>query len=828
MLVNTIFLIVISYAVLFVIWSFINTRVLLKLRYLYLTYMLTLLFISLYNAYFSLPIEINNLAINWMLCILLFAGVVFLFSPVRKILLSSRLFLTMKKTLSPISETEMIALKAGDVWWDKELFSGNPNWKILDTATKVDLTAEEKDFLEHKVSAVCEMIDPYLVRQNQDLPPEAWEFLKKNKFFGMIIPKEYGGLNFSHTAHSLIVAKLASHSSALGITAMVPNSLGPGELLIKYGTNEQKEKYLQRLATGEEIPCFSLTSTYAGSDAGNIIDNGIICEQEFEGKKIIGILLNWEKRYITLGPVATLIGLAFKAYDPNNLLPKNHKLSGKVALGITCALIPRDTKGMKVGNRHNPLGIGFMNGPNSGKDVFIPMDYVIGGSDMLGQGWRMLMECLSIGRGISLPSTGSAGCQKSLYLTSLYANTREQFGLPISKFEGIAEKIGKMIIDTYRTKANCIQTTKALDSGIVPSTISAIIKYRNTECARNNINYAMDISAGRGVIAGPKNYLLDGYLGAPVGITVEGANILTRGLMVFGQGVTRCHPYLFDEINALYHKQPAVGLTMFNKVLFNHLGYTTHNILKLQGMRIGIKPAVKYGLRDTKVFYKKLLYASIKFATLADLSLLFIGGELKRKEMLSGQFADALSCLYEITSALQYYDSLSSKDDKMKLVMSASVNSLLYECDMALLHITRNLPINSIIKNSIKWLLNIKPKPLTDNLLLKLSQLTTDVNWIREKLANDVYISKKPNDPCRELIDGHSASLEQRKIRNMLNAKGIKYQSFESFESFIEALVKDNHITDSQAQDWLLNRKKIFAAISVDEFEFDEISKIKI
>lgn len=767
-------------------------------------------------------------AVVW---VMLSLGGLFWISPVRKIWLTQPFFSLMKKTLPPIGQTEMIALKAGDVWWDKELFSSNPDWSVLDKTPLVKLSPEEQDFLDNKVPALCALVNAYQVRNQQDLPKEAWDYIKENQFLGMMIPKSYGGLGFSHTAHSLIITALSSRSGALGVSVMVPNSLGPGELLHKYGTQDQKDSYLKRLATGEEIPCFALTSTYAGSDAGGIIDRGIVCVQEFEGQKTLGFLLNWEKRYITLAPIATLVGLAFKAYDPDNLLPSPHPLSGQADLGITCALIPRDTVGVEIGKRHNPLGSAFMNGPIFGKDVFIPMHYIIGDSPMIGQGWQMLMASLSIGRGISLPATANAGTQHTLLTSSAYANSREQFGIVVAKFEGVAEKLGNMVVNAYRTKANCIQTTNALDTGIVPATISAIVKYRNTEIARNSINAAMDIHGGRAVMAGEKNYILEGYLNMPVGITVEGANILTRTLMVFGQGVTRCHPFLFSEIEALYHPDHKQGLADFHQILSKHLSFSVRSLAKLEAMRFGFKPSVNYGSKHTQPFYKKIATASIQFATIADLSLLIIGGNLKRKEMVSGQFADSLSALYEATAALRYYDESSKKDEKMLLVMRATIVQLLFEFEQALTAVIRNLPLYGWLKSSIGWLvfgLGTQNKPLPDRTILKLSGLTSDIDWIKSNLAPDVYLSQDKTDAIRILLDGHTAHKQQQAIVNKIKQLGIKYQASEPFEAFVADLVNNKTLSQKEANTWLDCRVKIFTAMSVDAFDPEQIINAKI
>ena len=435
---------------------------------------------------------VDHFGAQLLLLILLFLGI-FLVPAARMQLFTKPLYNTMRKSLPPIGLTERIALEAGNVWWDVELFQGDPNWKKLSDLEATELTEDEQNFVDNEVEVLCSMINSYDIVANQDLPKEVWKYIFDKGFLGLIIPKEFGGLGFTHFAHAIIVGRLSSASQFLGISVMVPNSLGPGELLLKYGTDEQKQYYLPRLAKGKEIPCFGLTSTVAGSDAGSLVDNGIVCYGEHEGKEVLGLRLNWEKRYITLAPIATVIGLAFKAYDPDNLLSEEHPLYKQNDLGITCALIPRKTKGLSIGTRHRPIGEPFQNGPIFGKDVFIPMEWVIGGDKMIGHGWRMLMECLSVGRGISLPVTGASATQAMLLTSSTYAQTREQFGIPISKMEGIQEKISNLASNAFRATANINLSTWALDAGHRPSIISAIVKYRNTQLLQQSSIDAMDI-----------------------------------------------------------------------------------------------------------------------------------------------------------------------------------------------------------------------------------------------------------------------------------------------------------------------------------------------
>ena len=623
----------------------------------------------------------------------------------------------MRKSLPPIGVTESIALEAGSVWWDAELFQGDPNWKELTDLEATQLTDEEQSFIDNEVETLCAMVDSHEIQSTHDLPKEVWKFIFDKGFLGLIIPQEFNGKGFSHFAHAIIVGKLSSASQFLGIAAMVPNSLGPGELLLKYGTEEQKQHYLPRLAKGKEIPCFGLTSTVAGSDAGSLVDNGIVCYGQFDGKKVLGLRLNWEKRYITLAPIATVIGLAFKAYDPDNLLAEDHPLYKKNDLGITCALIPRNTDGLSIGTRHKPIGEPFQNGPIFGKDVFIPMDWVIGGDKMIGHGWRMLMECLSVGRGISLPVTGASATQAMLLTTSTYSQTREQFGIPIAKMEGIQEKLSNLATNAFRATANINLSTWALDAGHRPSIISAIVKYRNTQLLQSSSIDAMDVHGGRAVMEGKRNYVSNVYSGAPVAITVEGANILTRSLMIFGQGLIRCHKTMLDELRAL-HDESKDSIKRFDKALVIHVGSFINNIARaiLFSWSRG-RLAKPYGDHTTKVYYRNLSVLSAKFACLTDIASLLLGGSLKRKEMISGRFADSISSMYEISSCLKLYEEKFLNDDYAKTILKLSILRLIQEADTSMLLNIESMPINRVAK----WLLRL----LFFHFQLPLLKLTT-------------------------------------------------------------------------------------------------------
>ena len=557
-----------------------------------------------------------------------------------------------KGVLPTMSDTEREALEAGDTWWDADLFTGQPNWAKLLKVKPAVLIAEERAFMTGPVDTLCEMLDDWKINwELRDLPPEVWDFIKREKFFGMIIPREYGGLGFSPFAHSEIVRKISSRSVVAAVTVMVPNSLGPGELLMKFGTDEQRQKWLPKLADGSDIPCFGLTSPEAGSDAAAMVDSGVICKGTFEGREVLGLRLNWHKRYITLGPVATLIGLAFKAYDPDHLVGSQEEL------GITVALIPSHLDGVEIGRRHLPSMQVFQNGPNKGHDVFIPMDYVIGGQERLGQGWKMLMSALAAGRGISLPSLSAAGAAYAARTTGAYARIREQFNIPIGKFEGIEEPLARIAGTAYLLDAARRMTCTALNLGHHPAVISGIMKLHATERMRTAIDDAMDIHAGKAVIDGPQNYLGNLYRSVPVGITVEGANILTRNLIVFGQGAIRAHPYLLSETNALSDPDKARGLDAFDKTFWQHVGHSMKTLFRAWGRSWTggvLAPAPNAG--DATMFYRQLSRYSAAFALCADMALLTMGGALKRKEMLSARFGDILSELYLLSAALKRFE----------------------------------------------------------------------------------------------------------------------------------------------------------------------------
>ncbi|TYK59618.1 acyl-CoA dehydrogenase [Pseudomonas synxantha] len=624
------------------------------------------------------------LLIFWVLIAVVAAPL--LLPDLRRQYFTKPLFSWFQKVLPPMSETERDAIDAGTVWWDGELFSGRPDWDKLLAYPKVQLTEEEKAFIDGPTEELCAMVSDWEIGQAMDLPPAAWEHIKTHGFFALIIPKEYGGKGFSAYAHSQVAMKLATRSGDLASTVMVPNSLGPAELLLHYGTEEQRNHYLPRLARGDDIPCFALTGPLAGSDAGAMPDTGVICKGEWQGKETLGLRLNWEKRYITLGPVATLLGLAFKAHDPDHLLGEEEDL------GISLALIPTDTPGVEIGRRHLPLGAAFMNGPNSGKDVFIPLEYLIGGQEMLGKGWMMLMNCLSVGRSISLPAVGTGAAKFTSLVTGQYAQVREQFNVPLSAFEGIQEALARIGGNAWLMDSARMLTANAVDLGEKPSVLSAILKYHLTERGRECISHAMDVHGGKGIIMGPNNYLGRSWQGAPIFITVEGANILSRNLMIFGQGAIRCHPFVLKEMALAGREDHDQALKEFDGLLMQHIGFAVSNAASTLVLNLGFGHFEKApGNRLSQGYFRALNRQAAAFALLADLSMMLLGGELKRRERLSARLGDVLSHMYLASAALKRYHDLDSPDHLEPLFAWAMEESL-GESERALDELLSNFP----------------------------------------------------------------------------------------------------------------------------------------
>jgi acyl-CoA dehydrogenase len=683
--------------------------------------------------------------------------------PIRRALVTGPLFGLYKSILPQVSQTEQEALDAGSIWWDADLFSGKPAWDKMLAYPAPRLTAEEQAFLDGPVEQLCGLLDEWDITHNRmDLPPEAWQFIRDKGFLGIIIPKAYGGLQFSAFAHSEIVTKISSRSGTAAVTVMVPNSLGPAELLIHYGTEEQKNHYLPRLAKGQEIPCFALTNPEAGSDAGSIPDVGIVCKGMHEGKEVLGIRLTWEKRYITLGPVATILGLAFKLFDPEKLL------GGKEELGITLALIPTSHKGVNIGRRHMPLNSAFMNGPNSGKDVFIPMDWIIGGRKQIGCGWRMLVECLAAGRSISLPSLSMAAGKLGSRASGAYSRVRTQFKMPIGRFEGIEEPLARIGGRTYMMDATRRMTLAALDLGEKPSVISAICKYHMTEGMRSVLNDAMDIHGGKGVMLGPDNYLGRAYQAIPIAITVEGANILTRSLIIFGQGAIRCHPFVLKEIQAA----GANDLKAFDLALWGHIAFTVSNAARSLWLGItGGKGVPVPGGPETRRYLQMMTRFSSAFALLADVSMFVLGGSLKRKEMLSGRLADVLSMLYMASATVKrFHDEGRQKDDLALLTWS--VNDAFFKLQVAMDGVLANFP-NRFIAAILRLL--VFPKGLTldaptDKWTSRVARILTEPSAARDRLTAGIYLPKRDDDVIGRLDFAMEAAIKADPIEAKMRA----------------------------------------------------------
>lgn len=663
--------------------------------------------------------------------------VIFAVKDIRISLISRPAFKFFKKVLPPLSQTEREAMEAGDVWWDGELFSGNPDWQVLHSYPKPELSEKERAFLDNEVETLLAMLDDYqIVQKDKDLPKEVWDYLKIKGFFALIIPEEFGGRQFSAIANSTIVAKIATKSLTAAVTVMVPNSLGPGELLLHYGTKEQQQRWLPTLATGEDVPCFALTGPEAGSDAGSIPDSGVVCKGEFNGEEVIGLRLNWSKRYITLAPVATVLGLAFKMYDPDGLLGKHKEL------GITCALIPTDHPGVETGERHFPLNMAFMNGTTYGKDVFIPLDWIIGGQQGAGRGWRMLVECLSAGRGISLPALSSATGHLCARMTSAYAMVRQQFGLSIGQFEGVQEALARIGGLTYSLEACRLMTAGAIDLKLSPSVVTAIAKYHMTEMGRTVMNDAMDIHSGKGIQVGPNNYLAHGYMGIPVSITVEGANILTRNLMIFGQGATRCHPFVLKEMEAAAMEDEDVALKEFDALLLQHILFagTNAGMAFIHGLTRSVF-AKSPVCGATANYYKQLGRMSRGLAFCTDVAMLILGGELKRKEMISARLGDVLSHLYLASTVLKRFEDEGRQQADLAFVQY-SVERSLFEIGQAFDGFFKNFSnpvVNFLLKRIVFPLGNHYHRP-SDEIAQAVCEHMTQPGVFRNRLTHLCYI----------------------------------------------------------------------------------------
>ncbi|HWJ87055.1 MAG TPA: acyl-CoA dehydrogenase [Pelagibacterium sp.] len=745
-------------------------------------------------------------------------------APVRRLVITGPAYGLVKAILPRISRTEQEALDAGTVGWDAELFSGRPDWDRLFAIRKPDLTEEEQAFLDGPCERVCAMIDDWDTRHNRmDLPPEVWSFLKEQRFFGMLIGKEHGGLGFSAQAQSQVVSKIASRSVAAGITVMVPNSLGPGELLEKYGTPEQQGKYLQRLARGEEIPCFALTGAHAGSDAAGMRDVGVVTHGEFEGKQVLGVRLSWDKRYITLAPVATLLGVAFNLYDPDNHLGKGEDV------GITLALVPADLQGVVIGRRHFPARAAFMNGPTSGTDVFIPMSFLIGGPDYAGQGWRMLMECLATGRAISLPAIGTVSIKGALRTTSAYARIRRQFGIAIGMMEGVGEAMARLVKSAYLFEAARAMTAAIVDDGEKPAVISAALKYRTTDEMRHRIDDAMDIHGGRAVQDGPSNYLFSGYSNVPVAITVEGANILTRTLITFAQGALRAHPYLLSEVRAAQNHDRREGLEAFDIAFAGHIGFMLRNITaswfhNITAGRFASTPVE----HELKGWYRELHRYSQSFALVGDWTVALLGGDLKRKQMLSGRMADVFSDLYLLSAALKRFEDDGRMPEDVAVIHAIA-------CDrIAAIRKGLGEVVDNFPNPALRFVLGVLLFPLgrrvrasSDRENFRLARVVLGQSVFRDRLTRGVYVTFDPGDRTGMLEDAlirveAAAEIEKKFLRAIKKGEIERRLDRDAID---DALAK-NILTSDEAAILRAADEATDRVIAVDDFAPDALARV--
>ena len=740
---------------------------------------------------------------------------------IRKPFITAPLLKFYTRLLPPLSDTERTALESGTVGFEGQLFSGKPDWDQLLKLPKPELTAEEQAFLDGPCEELCRMTDDWdITHVRADLSPELWDYIKRNKFFGLNIPKEYGGLGFSALMNHKVIQKLASVSAVVSSTVGVPNSLGPAELLMHYGTDEQKRDYLPRLADGREVPCFALTGPFAGSDATSIPDYGIVCMGEWNGAKVLGIKLTLNKRYITLAPVATLIGVAFRMYDPDSLL------GDKRDIGISLALVPHDTPGLDIGRRHFPLNSPFQNGPIHGKDVFVPLSQLIGGEDYAGQGWRMLMECLSIGRSITLPSTASGGSKMGAVTVGSYARIRKQFGLSIGRFEGVEEALARIAGNAYACSALSEATAAAVARGENPAVPSTIAKYHCTEMGRKASLDSMDILGGKGIILGPRNFAGRAWQASPIAITVEGANIMTRSLMIFGQGAILCHPWVMKEMKAAQLPDEADRIDQFDGALFGHIGFAISNAVRswwygLTGSKIGAAP----GNDDTRRYFRKLNRYSAALAVMADTSMLLLGGKLKFKESLSGRLGDVLSQLY-ITSAMlkRHQDAGNPAGDQP--LLAYAFHDAINKIETALSGALRNFPIRPV--GWLLWLLIFpwgrRAQAPSDRLGHKVAALLMTPCDARERLANGVFTTPCANNPAGRIVSYlPKVVLAEPVERKFL--KALKNSDIEAleFDAQLDEGVREGWINADERRQLEELRAMTLDAIMVDDFDPEEL-----
>jgi acyl-CoA dehydrogenase len=782
-----------------------------------------LAFSIVFTVLFALYTAFGDPSGLWKGLLLLMLALMWLFNirPLRRALISRPFLKTYLRMLPTMSATERDALEAGTVWWDGELFTGKPDWSRLLDTRPAQLSAEEQAFLDGPCEQLCAMVEDFdVTHRRADLPPEAWAFIKAQRFFAMIIPKKYGGLEFGTHAQSSVLIKLGSRSIVLGTTVGVPNSLGPGELLVHYGTEAQKDYWLPRLARGEEIPCFALTSPTVGSDAASITDTGIVCRGLHEGREVLGLRLNFSKRYITLAPVATVIGLAFRMFDPDRLL------GGEADIGITCALLPRNTPGITIGRRHLPLNIPFQNGPIQGRDVFVPLDAIIGGTAMAGRGWRMLVEQLSVGRCISLPAFSTGGATAAVWATGAYARIRRQFNVPVGRFEGVEQVLARMLGLTWIMDAARSVTTGAIDGGERPAVPAAILKYHITEMGRVVGNDAMDVQGGKGVMLGPRNTVARGYQAAPIGITVEGANILTRNLIIFGQGAIRCHPYVLKEMQAARSPDGERSASDFDRALFGHIGFAISNAVRSLVMALTLARFERApGSGAIRRYYQHIERFSASFAFATDVAMLSLGGYLKKKENLSARLGDVLSCLYLASMVLKHHHDAGNPKAEQPIVEWSS-RFLLYRAQEQLHDFLRNFPN--------RWLAALMrafvfPRGRTyfapgDRLGAQLAELAMTPGPVRARLCRHAFIGGE-GYPLHDLEEALRLAQTVEPIDRRLRVEGVKTGRIMALDVPGQvAQGRELGILSAEEADLLLDYdRRIMRIINVDDFAPEEL-----
>ena len=761
-------------------------------------------FISPWSLIFGIPLILISLIV--------------MIDSLRMVLMTKPAYKALASAMPSMSSTEREALEAGTSWWEKDLFMGAPDWSKFESYPYPTLSAEEQSFLDNEVEQLCSMLNDWDIHNYKDLPPEAWTYIRDNGFLGLIIPKEYGGREFSSFAQSRIMSKIASRSLTAAVSCMVPNSLGPGELLLHYGTEKQKNRYLPGLAKGKEIPCFGLTSPEAGSDAGSIPDTGVVCYGEFDGRQVLGLRMNFSKRWITLAPIATVIGLAFKLYDPEGLLGDKSKME----YGITCALIPASHEGVKVGPRHNP-GVPFMNGTVDGKDVFIPLDWIIGGRKNIGKGWRMLMECLAVGRGISLPALSTAASEMTYLNVGAFAKIRQQFKISVGKFEGVQEATSDIASETYMLEAFRYLVTCGLNQGGKPAVMTAMAKYYATETMRHVVNHGMDVVGGRAVQMGPRNFLALMYQTIPVSITVEGANILSRSLMIFGQGSMRCHPYLFEELQLLQAKDKDTALTTFNDMLFKHLGYTLNRTARAfaYGYIGGSSDAPKNVDEFTRPYYKIINRLSADFSVTADMCLGLLAGDIKRKEMLSGRLADIHANLFISTAIIKYYEH-GKKTEAEQVHAKLALEKSLYNAQEAFYGLFENFPVGMAtgLVQFICFPLGRPVKKPNDSLKRELGDIMMQENTFRRELKKHVFYTAAENDVTGRMESTFNMLLEIeplwdkfKKVESKGQFKGL------TFDERLADAVEIGFITEDEASKLATYNAKRYDSMLTDVFD---------